>query len=146
MEHLQEILFIDHNYPKNKLDGKFGSLTEKSLKSFQKGHGLAITGIVDEATQNKLNAVSQSELTLEVPGDYILFETNLKQGDQNKNVFALQRFLVYEGSFSASDVNGIYGKKTKQSVMVFQRKYGIFPPVGYAGYKTRHKMRQLSGL
>ncbi len=70
----------------------------------------------------------------------------MKLGDQNDAVSALQNYLIYEGSLSNNNDDGVFGKSTKTAVMTFQKKYGINPVSGYVGYKTRHKMKQLAGL
>jgi peptidoglycan hydrolase-like protein with peptidoglycan-binding domain/phosphodiesterase/alkaline phosphatase D-like protein len=144
IEHLQEIL-ANHGYPQNIIDGKFGILTETALKDFQNKHGLPQTGIVDTATQKELNTVAQSEVKLDIPQEYSVFDINLKLGDKNDTVSALQQYLVYEGSLGAGAVDGSYGQQTKTAVMAFQKKYNLKPD-GSVGPKTRHKMRQLSGL
>jgi peptidoglycan hydrolase-like protein with peptidoglycan-binding domain/phosphodiesterase/alkaline phosphatase D-like protein len=144
IEHLQEILAL-HGYPQNIIDGKFGALTEKALRSFQLKHNPPPTGIVDSATQKELNTMAQSETKLDIPEEYSIFDVNLKLGNKNENVRALQQYLVYEGSLSADAVDGSYGQKTKAAVTAFQKKYNLTPD-GSTGPKTRHKMRQLSGL
>ncbi len=147
IEHLQELLSADNDaYPEKYVTGYFGRFTQAALKRFQAKHGLAQTGITDQATQNKLNAIAASEKRLEVPEDYALFSTNLKLGMQNETVRALQTYLAYEGSLAAASVNGYFGPETKTAVKAFQKKYGIRPVSGYVGIKTRHIMRKLAGL
>ncbi len=147
IEHLQEILSADgDSYAQKYITGYFGSLTETALKNFQAKHGLLQTGITDTATQKELNTIASSENRLEVPQDYSVFTTNMKLGDQNDAVSALQTYLIYEGSLSNDNNNGVFGKSTKAAVKAFQKKYGITPVSGYVGYKTRHKMQQLAGL
>jgi peptidoglycan hydrolase-like protein with peptidoglycan-binding domain/phosphodiesterase/alkaline phosphatase D-like protein len=147
IEHLQEILSADgDSYAQKYITGYFGALTETALKIFQAKHGIPKTGIVDAATQKELNAIAKSENRLEVPQDYSVFTTNMKLGDRNDAVAALQTYLIYEGSLSNNNNDGIFRKSTKAAVMVFQKKYRIDPVSGYVGYKTRHKMQQLAGL
>jgi peptidoglycan hydrolase-like protein with peptidoglycan-binding domain len=147
IEHLQEILFSENvSFPQNLITGYFGSITENSLKLFQKKHGLAETGIVDSATQTQLNSISHSEMKLETPGNFVMFDTDLKQGVQSETVKSLQEFLAHEGSYPEAQVSGYFGNLTKKAVMTFQKKYNIVPVSGYVGYKTRHRMQQLTGL
>jgi peptidoglycan hydrolase-like protein with peptidoglycan-binding domain len=40
-----------------KIDGKFGSHTFKSIKEYQKDHGLKVTGKADEKTAKKLGVI-----------------------------------------------------------------------------------------
>ncbi len=147
VEHLQEVLALENvSFPKNLITGYFGSITENALKKFQAKHGLPVTGIVDVATQKKLNTVSQAETRLSIPGDFVVFSTDMKFGDKGEAVKDLQEFLVYEGSYLESLVTGYFGSLTRNAVMKFQRKYSITPVSGYVGYKTRHRMQQLTGF
>ncbi len=147
VEHLQEILARDEGlYPEKLITGYFGGLTEQALKRFQKKYNLSQTGITDLPTQQKLNIISRGTVHLEVPEDIILFNRDLSRGSQGEDVAALQRFLTYEGSYTHPIVDGNYGPITVQAVIKFQKKYGVKPSVGYFGYKTRHKIKEISGL
>lgn len=147
VEHLQEILaFEDVSFPENMVTGYFGSMTENALKKFQTKHGLSVTGVVDMATQKKLNTVSRAETKLAVPGDFVVFATDMKSGDRGESIKNLQEFLSYEGSYSEKLITGYFGAFTRTAVMDFQKKYGISPVSGYVGYKTRQKMQQLTGF
>ena len=128
------------------ITGYFGPITENTLKKFQAKHGLSVTGIVDAATQKKLNIVSQSETRLQIPGDFVVFSTDMRFGDRGEAVKDLQEFLVYEGSYLEALVSGYFGNFTRNAVMKFQKKYTITPVSGYVGYKTRHRMQQLTGF
>ncbi len=147
IEHLQEILVADKDsYPEKLVTGYFGSLTQSALKRFQAKHGLSQTGIVDIATQQKLNTVSHSETKLNIPMDVVVFETDLKRGDQGEAVKDLQQYLIYEGSYAEAIMSGYFGGYTHNAVKTFQAKYGVSPVSGFVGYKTRHRMQQLSGM
>ncbi len=147
VEHLQEILALENvSFPERMITGYFGSLTEKALKKFQAKHGLPVTGVVDTATQTKLNIVSQAETRLQVPGDFVVFSTDMKLGDRGEAIKDLQEFLVYEGSYVESLISGYFGNLTRNAVIKFQKKYLITPVSGYVGYKTRHRMQQLTGF
>ena len=79
IEHLQEILSVDgESYPEKYITGYFGALTEAALKNFQAKRGLPQTGIVDAATKIELNLASQSETKLNIPTDYVVFDTDLR--------------------------------------------------------------------
>jgi hypothetical protein len=51
------------------------------------------------------------------------FNINLKLGDQNDDVMALQQYLAYDGEFNVAPT-GFYGQITAQAVLKFQIKYG----------------------
>ena len=147
VEHLQEILALENvSFPERMITGYFGPITENALKKFQAKHGLAVNGIVDTATQAKLNTVSKAETRLQIPGDFVVFSTDMKFGDRGEAVKDLQEFLAYEGSYLEVLVSGYFGTLTRSAVMKFQRKYNITPVSGYVGYKTRHRMQQLTGF
>lgn len=147
VEHLQEVLARDEGlYPEKLITGYFGTLTEQALKRFQNRHNLPQTGITDSATQAKLSRVSRSSVTLEVPRDLIIFSRDLSRGSQGDDVAALQKFLIYEGSYTSAIVDGNYGLATVQAVKTFQNKYGVKPVSGYYGPRTRHKVKEIAGL
>ena len=75
-----------------------------------------------------------------------MFETDLRAGSSGPVVEQLQKFLTYEGTYGKATITGTFDAATKQAVIAFQKKYGIKPAIGYVGVKTRHKMRQLTGL
>lgn len=52
VERLQQAL--NKNGASLKVDGKWGRNTESALKSFQKDHGLKVTGRMDKATRGQL--------------------------------------------------------------------------------------------
>jgi peptidoglycan hydrolase-like protein with peptidoglycan-binding domain len=147
IEHLQEILLSENvSFPQDNITGYFGSVTQNSLKLFQKKHGLTETGIVDSATQTKLNAISHNEKHLETTGSLVMLGADIKMGNQSDAVKSLQEFLAHEGSYPEAQITGKFGSLTKKAVMTFQKKYNIVPVSGFVGYKTRHRMQQLMGL
>ncbi len=147
VEHLQEVLARDEGlYPEKLVTGYFGTLTEQAVKKFQKRHNLSQTGITDPATQAKLSIVSRASVKLEVPEDMIIFNRDLSRGSQGDDVAALQKFLVYEGSYTEAIIDGNFGPAMVQAVKTFQKKYGVKPISGYYGPKTRHRLKEITGL
>jgi hypothetical protein len=146
IEHIQHVLRTDGEfYPSQKIDGKFGSITENGLKKFQAKYNLPKSGTTDEATQKQLNLSSQSLIVLDIPEDVSVFETNLKRGDKTETVRWLQQMLRDEGSYMAL-VDGQFGGQTESAVQAFQSKYFIKPISGIVGPKTRHMLQILTGL
>ena len=90
--------------------------------------------------------MSHEEVALQVPGDLVLFSTDLKYGQSNDEVADLQEFLIKDGSYAKKVITGTFDTYTKAAVISFQRKYGVKPSIGYVGVKTRHKIRTLSGF
>lgn len=146
VEHLQQVLLVNGQYyPKEIIDGKFGTFTEKGLKQFQATYHLPQTGITDPATQQQLNIASQSLVKMNVPGDLTVFDIDLSIGAIGPAVEDLQQFLADEGSHT-DIIDGMFGKMTQLSVQVFQNKYNIKPATGAVGPRTRHIMRVISGF
>jgi phosphodiesterase/alkaline phosphatase D-like protein len=147
IEHLQEILLSESvSFPQDMITGYFGLFTKNFLELFQKKHGLTQTGIVDLSTQTQLNAIAHNEKHLEMPGNFVMLNVDIKMGNQSDAVKNLQEFLAHEGSYPEAQISGKFGSLTKKAVMTFQKKYNIVPVSGYVGYKTRHRMQQLMGL
>ncbi len=97
------------------VDGNFGPATEEATKQFQQGAGLAVTGIVDEATWKALPDGTAMPV--------------LKQGTTGDAVRTLQAFLT-NGAFGLWEttphgVDGSFGPNTDASVRAFQSWAGI---------------------
>ncbi|MBI4117209.1 MAG: peptidoglycan-binding protein [Parcubacteria group bacterium] len=65
-------------------------------------------------------------------------------GSQGGDVSWLQEFLIEDGVYPEARITGFFGPLTKTAVIRFQKKYGIFPQIGYVGSKTRMKVRELT--
>jgi hypothetical protein len=72
------------------------------------------------------------------------FRTDLWLGNRGPEVVKLQDALKYLGTFpKEQESTGYYGKITQQAVIDFQKRYQIYPQIGYCGLKTRTKLNQL---
>lgn len=77
------------------------------------------------------------------------FTNDLSFGMKNSEVAMLQRCLGYEHDSNGymfplyQSPTGYFGGLTQKAVERFQSKYGIEPPVGYCGIKTRTKLNEL---
>lgn len=69
---------------------------------------------------------------------------NLSIGSQGDDVRWLQEFLIENGVYSEARITGYFGILTRNAVIKFQQKYGIFPQIGYVGVKTRTKIQELA--
>jgi peptidoglycan hydrolase-like protein with peptidoglycan-binding domain len=102
--------------------------------------------MADAATRAKLTLISESHIVIGAPSAIVGLDSDLKRGDIGENVGYLQEFLAYEGSYSNAIINQSFGPLTQQGVISFQKKYGVTPPRGYVGPKTRHTIQNALGL
>ena len=127
--------------------GVFSYDTEEAVKAFQSAFGLSPDGIVGRSTwytiQQIYNSVkrlndldseglSLADVTQQFPGE-------LKQGDSNVGVSALQYYLSYLSDFYNTiprvSVDGIFGQGTTDAVIAAQRTFGLTPD-GIVGEET----------
>ena len=136
------------------VDGDFGATTEAAVKAFQVANGLTPDGKVGPSTMNKLfgdNPRGPSDSVTSLPGQTpeptkIPFYVNvtphpygnyvsLREGNSGTLVRKLQEELKKQGYFS-SNVDGLYGFTTTQSVKDFQKAKGLSQD-GIAGPATQ---------
>ena len=123
--------FYDNILPVT-ITGNFDVKTQESVKSFQRAFELIPDGIVGPLTWNKLLEVYKSiePYILTSSGQFIKYPGYLiKKGKRGEEVRLIQVWLdavsnVYSAIPSVS-VDGIFGEKTKESVMKFQRWAGL---------------------
>lgn len=109
-------------------DGEFGPKTEKAIKEFQAGKGLAATGKLDAETSQRLQE------GFRLPEGKLL-----GNGNAGNDVRAVQNLLNEKGSELKND--GIFGEKTRAAVQKFQEANGLKAD-GIVGPET---MRALQG-
>lgn len=131
------------------ITGYFGEKTEQSVKSFQKVFGLPQTGEVDRATRIDLYRAYQG-IVDSVPPIYTAVALYpgviLREGVTDSNVRIIQEYLSYinrtYSNIPAVNVTGYFGPLTKQSVIAFQRQFGI-PPTGVVAGVTWDKIAEV---
>lgn len=124
------------------ITGYFGEMTEASVKSFQRVFGLPQTGEVDRATRNDLFRAYQG-IVDSVPPSYTYVAlypgTVLREGTTSDSVRIMQEYLTLINktypNIPAVSNTGYFGPLTKQSVIAFQRQFGI-NPTGFIGAVT----------
>lgn len=129
--------------------GYFGEMTENSVKSFQRVFGLPQTGEINRATRNEIYRAYQGILEA-VPPDYteVALYPNivLKEGITNDSVRIIQEYLtfIHESYPNIPAVNntGYFGPLTKQSVIEFQKQFGI-NPTGIVGAVTWDRIAEV---
>ncbi len=151
-EHLNRIAI---NYPSIgfiEVDGFYGEKTAESVRAFQRIFNLDIDGIVGKATWYAISRIyvavkRLAELTSEGErADYASQEypgTPLRLGDRSVEVLEIQLYLstiaLYNNSVKTVSIDGVYGESTLNSVVSFQRAYGIDPD-GIVGEITWNRL------
>lgn len=115
------------------ITGYFGEETEKSVKSFQRVFGLSQTGVVDRTTWNDLfrayQGIVESVPFDDAAGAAIYPGKVLKEGMSGDAVRIIQEYLTFISQtypdIPAVNNTGYFGPLTKQSVMAFQRQFGL---------------------
>ncbi len=123
------------------IDGIFGDATLASVKEFQGQYGLPETGVVDEATWDKLTEVYLGILESNPP----MFQANepipypgqpLREGVSSEAVRVLQERLSYIADFYQGvekvEPTGYFGPQTESAVNSFLRDQGL-PERGFVG-------------
>ena len=121
-------------YYSGSVDGKFGSGTTQSVKTFQQMNDLRVDGVAGPATQRALYGTSTS----------ISYAT-LREGDTGSAVTNLQ-YTLYELGYYDADVDGVYGATTKDAVRAFQMLNDLSPVDGIAGNKTLQRLYSSSAV
>jgi len=71
------------DFPKENITGYFGERTSRAISEYQKEQGLLITGKLDAATRNKLNAVYFNELCPQGKGNIFSDDILIKVNREN---------------------------------------------------------------
>ena len=112
---LQEQL-VSCGYLARAVDGEYGATTVKAVQLFQEDHGLAVTGMVDDNTEESIyNATTNHR-----KGGGLL----LAEGNQETLVNTYQQILKNHG-FLDGEVDGVYGQDTVNAVYAFQRHQNL---------------------
>ena len=135
-------------------DGFFDASTTAAVRKFQEVFSLDVDGIVGKATWNRIQLVYNSVKNLYYLNSEGLtyadlatkFESELSEGDRSEGVLSLQYYLSYIALFvpsvSATDVDGVFGANTKNSVLSFQNTYSL-PQTGVVDRLTWDKIENI---
>ncbi len=128
---------------------------------FELGRARQMIKEIDPEVQRNMHLIAKEEVEIKQLQDRLAdgekhlsksesdmkrLSTDLKRGNQGEAVKDLQQYLIHEGSYLEALVSGYFGRLTENAVKKFQAKYDISPVSGFVGYKTRHRMQQLTGL
>lgn len=143
---------IARNYPLipkiSEVNSIFDVATEEAVRTFQSIFNLNPTGIVDKSTWYKISYIYVSVKRLsELNSEGIKYEDiskqfpeELKTGMQGNDISTLQYYLAVIGAYyervSPVDITGYFGTNTEQSVISFQKVFGINPDNGIVNRNT----------
>lgn len=146
---------IRRNYPAipniSNVNVDFDVETEAAVKEFQKIFNLEQTGEVDKATWYKIKTIFSSVKKLgELNSEGVNYEDvknispeKLQEGDTGREVRYIQYYLAVLGYFNDNlpliALTGVYDEETKNSVLAFQRQYGL-PETGIMDRDTWNKL------
>ena len=113
----------DLGYYTIKVDGIFGSGTQRAVREFQQVNGLSVTGKADNATQQLLysSAAKPAGSSSGIPSSY---ETLSRSGKYKSAVVPLQKRLRELGYYSGN-IDGYFGSQTYRAVRNFQSRNGL---------------------
>lgn len=139
-----------------RLNGRFGAETDAAVRTFQDIFNLRVDGIVGKATWYKISRIYSAvtrlgEITSEGTGTFIPEEIPreiLSIGSTGDNTRLAQFILEYLSFFYPSipdvTVDGYYGEGTRNSVVGFQKTFGLEPD-GIVGEDTWRALYSVSG-
>lgn len=119
--------------------GFFGSITENSVKAFQRDSRLQADGVVGSATAARLFPGSRFGSVLPISSQT---SSTLRQGSRGLEVTQLQQRLRNLGYFDQQPT-GIFGTITENAVRAFQRDYRL-PADGIVGSITQATLLRIS--
>ena len=135
--------------PGVKVTGTFDESTQQSMQAFQRYYGLEITDSSNLDTFKRLYEEYAGIMVVrpdvataakEYPG-YIL-----RLGATGNDVMDLQDYLLYistrDSAIPGLIVDGVFEKYTRESVIAFQKKYGLTPD-GLVGEKTWNEIARV---
>ncbi|MFB4163830.1 peptidoglycan-binding protein [Alteribacillus sp. JSM 102045] len=116
------------------VDGIFGQVTAKAVRSYQNSAGIGVDGIAGPQTFRAMGIGNSSVNASASASNQVEFSRTLRQGARGNDVRQLQQTLKSKGHHNGS-IDGIFGPVTASSVRSFQRSAGIGVD-GIAGPQT----------
>ena len=136
--------------PSQKVDGIFGTGTERAVRAFQTAYRLPEDGVVGEETWDALIGAYRGARSVPVPVEPVVTRPYpgylVRRGQTGENVTylqnALNRIRTVFAQIPALKADGIFGGGTEEAVRTFQRLFGL-PADGIAGPATWRRINEL---
>ena len=121
------------------VDGNFGIETRDAIFTFQNRFGLPITGVVNQATWDRLmqEAYGVSPPPPQLPP---FPGTNLSVGSSGQNVRLVQEAFNKLGIYTIT-IDGNFGIQTRDAIFTFQNRFGL-PITGVVNQATWDRLMQ----
>lgn len=118
-------------------DGAFGPATRAALQTWQSNNGVKVTGVLDDATWNRMVLLGKIPARGEDQGGDLAdhMKTSVRLGSTGEAVKALQRVL-------GVSVDGAFGPATDKAVRQFQQDKQLMVD----GFVTQNVWKALAGL
>ena len=130
--YLRQLSYFDSDITPPPIDGIFASETERSVREFQRKHGLEESGVADRITWNLIyNEYKMSLKENALPVSISVFPAFPKSYELKLNddwfLVEILQYMLKELSYSYDDFdkverNGVYDKETESAVKAFQRR------------------------
>ena len=111
----------DLGYYTIRVDGIFGSGTQRAVREFQANNGLTVTGRADDVTQKLLYSSAAKPAGTGASGSYTTLARSSRYSSQ---VVTLQRRLKALGYLTGA-ADGYFGSQTYRAVRSFQSRNGL---------------------
>ena len=121
-----------------KISGDYDETTREAVSGFQGKRGFEVTGVLDQATWDKLVSMTRQPTDDELHNRIVPGPTIIGPGSSGDQVRELQARLKQIGWFTG-DVTPDYGSATTTAVSGFQTKRGI-PSTGEVDQRTWDKL------
>jgi peptidoglycan hydrolase-like protein with peptidoglycan-binding domain len=118
-----------HGLYRGAVDGIQGPQTNRAIRTFQRGHGLAVDGVVGPRTRAKLGKL----------GRPLFGKRMIRRGMVGWDVSVLQ-FLLGRRGARPRGVDGVFGRNTLTAVQRFQSRRGLVVD-GLVGPATRQALK-----
>lgn len=110
------------------VDGYFGQMTATALRQFQSTQGLDVTGVVDEATAERLGLLAAPTQVPQAAAPAAAWATDfvgLTVGTVGPRVRAMQEALIAAGIPNVGGADGVFGAMTERALLEFQARAGL---------------------